>query len=66
VSGERVSLRDIYRGLAWAALRRSQETGDLAQGLRDWFAWLALAFRTDPSVMVPADAQQTSWGQVDA
>jgi hypothetical protein len=61
MSGERVSLRDIYRGLAWAALRRSQDTGDLATGLRDWFTWLALAFRTPPDVMVPADSEQTTW-----
>jgi hypothetical protein len=66
VSGERVSLRDIYRGLGWAALRRARDTGDLAQGLRDWFAWIALAMRTPEDVMVPADAEQTEWGRVDA
>jgi hypothetical protein len=61
VSGERVSLRDLLRGLAWSALRRGIESGDLAQGVRDFFDWQLLAMRTDESVMLDADAQQTTW-----
>jgi hypothetical protein len=61
MSGERVSLRDLLRGLAWSALRRGIESGDIAQGVRDFFDWQLLAMRTDESVMVPADSEQTTW-----
>jgi hypothetical protein len=66
VSGERVSLRDLLRGLAWAALRRAwvaDEGHDRTQAIRDWFTWQILAWRTPPDVMVPADSQRTTWSE---
>jgi hypothetical protein len=65
VSGERVSLRDLLRGLAWASLRRALDDGDLRTGISDWLTWQVLAMRTPPDVMVPADSQRTTWTETE-